>query len=113
MISLTKFKPYPMHEIINPEYVGLEENVGENKVKDMEGCYSVRTICGRVPRYKRIKVTYQDREGKMVEKEEEGFYARVLQHEIDHLNGILIIDRLEPADQMNNHKNPAPAELLA
>eukprot|EP00092_Neocalanus_flemingeri_P028424 GFUD01030865.1.p1 GENE.GFUD01030865.1~~GFUD01030865.1.p1 ORF type:complete len:213 (-),score=66.69 GFUD01030865.1:159-719(-) len=106
-------KPYPMHAIINPEYVGLGEDGAEDRVKDMEGCYSVKSICGLVPRYNRVRLTYQDKEGRMVEKEEEGFYARVLQHEIDHLNGTLIIDRLEPCDRMNNLKNPAPEELLA
>ena len=102
-------KPYPMHEIINPEYEGVKEDM----VKGMEGCYSVRSTCGQVTRYNKIRVTYQDREGRKVDKEEEGFYARVLQHEIDHLNGTLIIDRLQPSERMDNFKNPAPEELPA
>lgn len=86
-------RTYPMHTIINPEYIGIEEGY---KVSDFEGCYSVKSVYGKVPRYQTIKVKYQNITGETIEETVSGFYARVLQHEIDHLNGLLITDRLTP-----------------
>jgi peptide deformylase len=86
-------RTYPMHTIINPEYIGIEEG---SKVSDFEGCYSVKSVYGKVPRYQTIKVKYQNITGETIEETVSGFYARVLQHEIDHLNGLLITDRLTP-----------------
>lgn len=83
----------PMHVIINATYEPIES---EGKYSDFEACYSVNSVMGKVPRYNAIKVRYQDETGKEVSKIEKGFYARVLQHEIDHLNGLLITDRLTP-----------------
>lgn len=83
-------KPYPMHTIINPSYEGLDKS---KIAKDFEGCYSVKSKAGDVPRFEKIKLKYYDEDGKLYESIESGFYARVLQHEIDHLNGVLIIDR--------------------
>lgn len=59
-----------------------------------EGCLSVPDWVGVVPRAKRIKVNYQERDGTPVTLEASGFEARVIQHEIDHLNGILFTDRV-------------------
>lgn len=84
---------YPMHVIINAKYEPIEN---EGKYEDFEGCYSVTSVYGKVPRYNAIKVTYQNEEGEEISKIAKGFYARVLQHEIDHLNGLLITDRLTP-----------------
>ncbi|MGQ3888398.1 peptide deformylase [Legionella sp. CNM-1927-20] len=86
-------KPYPLHVLFNPAYTPLKDN---EKFADFEACYSVASKSGKVPRYKAIKLTYFDETGAQHETIEEGFYARVLQHEIDHLNGTLIIDRLTP-----------------
>jgi peptide deformylase len=86
-------KIYPMHTLINAEYEPVED---QGKYRDFEACYSVKTICGQVPRYNVIKVKYQNEEGIEISKIEAGFYARVLQHEIDHLNGILITDVFTP-----------------
>jgi peptide deformylase len=86
-------KIYPMHTIINAEYEPVKD---QGKYSDFEACYSVKTICGQVPRYNIIKVKYQNEEGLEISKIETGFYARVLQHEIDHLNGVLITDVLTP-----------------
>lgn len=84
---------YPVHAIINASY----EPIGENDIHaDFEACYSVESIAGNVQRYKTIKASYQDQHGNLIVKTAKGFYARVLQHEIDHLNGILITDRLTP-----------------
>lgn len=86
-------RTYPMHVLINPEYQAIDE---QDKKSDFEGCYSVKSVYGKVPRYNKISLTYQDEAGKKIEKIVEGFYARVLQHEIDHVNGLLITDRLTP-----------------
>jgi peptide deformylase len=84
---------YPMHTIINAEYEPIKD---QGEYRDFEACYSVKTICGQVPRYNAIKVKYQNEEGLEISKIETGFYARVFQHEIDHLNGVLITDVLTP-----------------
>lgn len=86
-------EPKAIHVILNPEYETLLE---EGEYRDFEGCYSVNSVMGKVPRAKAIRVCYYTEEGVRVEAVERGFYARVLQHEIDHLNGVLIIDRLTP-----------------
>lgn len=84
---------YPVHVLINPSYEPIES---EGTVADYEGCYSIASIAGKVPRYQSIKVHYTDEQGQKHHQIETGFYARVVQHEIDHLNGILISDRLTP-----------------
>lgn len=84
---------YPMHILINPTYLEMPE---ASKHSDFEACYSVKSKAGKVPRYKQIKLTYFDETGQFHEQIAEGFYARVLQHEVDHLNGVLITDRLTP-----------------
>lgn len=82
---------YPMHVMINPSYEAMQETP---IVYDFEACYSVPHKAGKVPRYKEIKLSFYDKSGLYHQQVERGFYARVLQHEIDHLNGILIVDRL-------------------
>lgn len=86
-------KFYPMHIMINPNY---EPVAGSIMTQDFEGCYSVSSKSGKVPRYEQIAVSYYDESGQLHQQIEEGFYARVLQHEIDHLNGFLILDRFTP-----------------
>jgi peptide deformylase len=81
--------------MINPTI--LEEN-GEEI--DEEGCLSVPGSILAIPRAPRIVVEYLDPEGKKQVLRASGFTARVLQHEIDHLNGILIIDRLEAEERL-------------
>lgn len=78
--------------IINPEIIEVSE---EDIVKDWEGCLSIPGIRGLVPRYNSIKVRHLDREGKQVEKKYNGFPARIFQHEFDHLEGLVFLDRLE------------------
>lgn len=82
---------YPLHVLINPQYEKLENSSIEY---DFESCYSVSSKAGKVPRYDQIKLSYYDESGDFHQSIEKGFYARVLQHEIDHLNGFLITDRL-------------------
>ncbi|MDI1352100.1 MAG: peptide deformylase, partial [bacterium] len=82
---------YPMHVLINPSYEPVE---GSTIKYDFEACYSVKNLAGKVPRFEQIRVTFFDEEGNYHKVVETGFYARVLQHEIDHINGFLISDLL-------------------
>ncbi len=66
----------------------------EGSQVDEEGCLSVPELTSKVRRYKKITVTYQDLAGKQVELTTEDRFAVVLQHEIDHINGILFLDHL-------------------
>lgn len=77
-------------EMINPVIL---ESSGENIAE--EGCLSYPGYFGKVPRAENVKVKYCDREGKEIIIERSGKMARCLQHEIDHLNGILFIDRMK------------------
>lgn len=76
--------------LINPEIVEAD---GEFISED-EGCLSVPEFRATVKRFNRVKVTAQDIEGNPMELNEEGFPAVVLQHEIDHLKGVLFINRI-------------------
>ena len=77
--------PVPFTVLINPELIPLsaEEEAG------WEGCLSVPGLRGMVPRWKHLRYAGQDASGKRFEREVEGFHARVVQHECDHLDGIL------------------------
>ena len=81
---------------INPEITKYEGKVEQ----DFEGCLSVPNIYGKVPRYTKVRVRAQDINGKYFRVTAEGFLARVFQHEIDHTNGIVFIDRIK--DQPKN-----------
>ena len=63
-------------------------------VEDFEGCLSVKSIYGKVPRYSKIRVKAMNLDGEEVRIKAEGFLARVLQHEIDHCNGLVFIDHI-------------------
>ena len=76
--------------IINPEI----SMAGPEVVEDWEGCLSIPDIRGRVPRVRDIVVRAFDRKGERVEIRASGFSARVIQHETDHLDGVLFFDRM-------------------
>ncbi len=61
--------------------------------EDYEGCLSVKDIYGKVPRHTKVRVKALDLNNKLIRLKAEGFLARVFQHEIDHLDGILFIDK--------------------
>jgi peptide deformylase len=77
--------PVPYTEIVNP----ILTPVGEAMEEDWEGCLSVPGLRGRVPRYTALRYTGFDPTGHPIEREVTGFHARVVQHECDHLDGIL------------------------
>ena len=76
---------------INPE---IERYEGEI-VSEYEGCLSVKDLYGKVPRYSKVRIKAKDIEGNVVRLTAEGFLARVFQHEIDHMNGKLFVDRIK------------------
>lgn len=80
--------------LINPEITKAEGK----PVLDHEGCLSVKDIYGLVPRYPKVRVKALDLEGRELRFKAEGFLARVLQHEIDHTNGLLFIDHNKDTD---------------
>jgi peptide deformylase len=80
----------PLMALINPEVAV----VGDATEEDWEGCLSIPDIRGRVPRARQIVVQAYDRRGKRMELRASGFTARVIQHETDHLNGVLFFDRM-------------------
>jgi peptide deformylase len=82
--------------VINPEIVVL----GADVVEDWEGCLSIPDIRGRVPRAREIKVRALDRGGARIELSAHDFPARVIQHEADHLDGVLFFDRMRSLESM-------------
>jgi peptide deformylase len=81
----------PFHVIINPEITLL----GEDSADFYEGCLSLSGFSAVVPRARRVRVAYLDERGEPQSVEASGWYARILQHEIDHLRGTLYIDRMK------------------
>ena len=63
-------------------------------IEDWEGCLSIPELRGRVPRYPKLRVDALDRHGKPIQFTAEGFFARVIQHEFDHLMGHVYLDRM-------------------
>jgi peptide deformylase len=85
-------KPVPFHVIVNPQ---LKVGDGE-KVSFYEGCLSLAGFTAVVPRARSVRVECLDHRGEPEMIEASGWYARILQHEIDHLNGTVYIDRMHP-----------------
>jgi peptide deformylase len=77
--------------LINPEFV-----LREGEEEEEEGCLSVEDFRSNVVRYARVRVRATGRDGNAYEIEGEGLLARALQHELDHLDGLLFIDRISP-----------------
>ena len=90
MLRERERRPVPFHVIINP---ALAE-VGTEKAEFFEGCLSLSGFSALVPRARQVRVTCLDEHGERQVIEASGWYARILQHEIDHLNGMLYIDRM-------------------
>jgi len=94
-LRLLVYDPQPEPEtrsarvVINPEIV-----LREGSVVGEEGCLSVPQFYGDVVRAERVVVRFQDGEGAVHEEDREGLVARILQHEIDHLDGVVFLDRM-------------------
>ena len=80
----------PLAVLVNP---ALEPLAGE-PLFDWEGCLSIPDLRGLVPRHRAVRLRGLDRHGKPVDRVVEGFESRIVQHEFDHLNGVLYLDRM-------------------
>ncbi|MGB3202457.1 MAG: peptide deformylase [Nodosilinea sp.] len=77
--------------MINPRLVSASDDLEMG----WEGCLSVPGVRGRVPRHRAVEVEYRDRHGRLQQREWEGFVARIFQHEADHLEGRVFLDRVQ------------------
>lgn len=96
--------------MLNPKILAHSTEIA----KGWEGCLSIPGIRGLVPRYQVIEVEYTDRDGKPQKQELTDFVARIFQHELDHLDGIVFLDRLESTHdiitEQEYQKRVAPSE---
>ena len=101
--------PVPFHVIINPKI----ELVGDASIQFFEGCLSLSGFSALVPRSRQVRVTYRDEHAQEKSILATGGYARILQHEIDHLRGTLYIDKMQPRsfssfENLNRYWKPKP-----
>lgn len=92
LIVVQPYEDQPAHALVNPEIISRsdEEDVA------IEGCLSIGEVNVEVSRALEIRIRAQDLAGTEFEADVEGFAARVIQHEVDHLDGVLILDRATP-----------------
>lgn len=88
---ILNYDNYKWQLFINPKV----EPVGFTKISSIEGCLSVPNREGEVMRYKKVKVKYQDADGNWKTEKFKNFNAVAIQHEVDHLDGILFIDKID------------------
>ncbi len=98
----------PFTVLVNPKIVLLTREVEE----DWEGCLSVPGMRGLVPRYTKLRYSGFDEHGNAVERVAEGFHARVVQHECDHLDGILYPQRMTDLSKLGFNEELFPGEEL-
>ena len=103
VMGMDKNARYPMKEAfpltfaINPEIIVTDSDATDS----WEGCLSIPNIRGKLVRHANIILRALDRDGKTYSKELTGFAAIVAQHELDHLNGVLFIDRMENMESLS------------
>ena len=102
-------EPVPFTVLVNPKIVMLTREVES----DWEGCLSVPGMRGVVPRYTKLRYTGTDEEGNPIDRVAEGFHARVVQHECDHLDGILYPQRMSDMSTFGFTKELFPDEEIA
>lgn len=99
----------PFTVLVNPKITLLTREVES----DWEGCLSVPGMRGKVPRYTKLRYTGTDEEGNPIDRVAEGFHARVVQHECDHLDGILYPQRMTDMGTFGFTKELFPDEEIA
>ena len=99
----------PFTVLVNPELFALDEAVQEG----WEGCLSVPGMRGLVPRYRYLRYTGMDAEGRPIDRSVSDFHARVVQHEVDHLDGILYPRRIRDLTQFGFTDTLFPGQDLA
>jgi peptide deformylase len=82
---------FPLTFVVNPRVTSHQDATEDA----WEGCLSVPGIRGKVPRLERIELEAQERNGELFRRSLQGFPARVVQHEVDHLDGLIFIDRMK------------------
>jgi peptide deformylase len=97
-------EPIPETVLINPQIDILDDQ----RLSDWEGCLSVPGLRGRVSRYRRIRYGGYDETGAFFSREVSDFHARVVQHEVDHLDGILFPQRMEDLRQLGFEQDLFP-----
>jgi peptide deformylase len=95
-LTLLEREPVPFHVIVNPK-ITLRDG---KRAVFFEGCLSVTGLVGMVPRAREVHVDALNEKGEPISIDARGWYARILQHEIDHLHGALCIDRVYPRTLM-------------
>jgi len=121
--------PIPLHVVINPMLTPLAGEL----VYDWEGCLSIPDLRGLVPRHPAVRVRGLDRLGQALDYVAQGFEARIVQHEHDHLNGVVFLDRMrdlkglafrdewerymaagaaEPPDPFDPHPRSSPSQAV-
>lgn len=93
-----KDKPERNLALINPTI----KSFGGKKTRQEEGCLSLPGVHADITRPEKCVVHHFDVDGNEVEKEYDGFVARIIQHEYDHLQGVLLVDRMTPSDKLRN-----------
>jgi peptide deformylase len=101
-------EPVPDTVLINPELTPLSEEEEEG----WEGCLSVPGMRGLVPRWRRLRYCGFDEKGASLEREVDGFHARVVQHEVDHLDGILYPMRIRDFTRFGFNEALFPGQEL-
>jgi peptide deformylase len=99
-------EPVPFTVLVNPKLVMLTREIEE----DWEGCLSVPGMRGVVPRYTKLRYSGFDADGNPIEREATGFHARVVQHECDHLDGILYPQRMTDLSKLGFIEELFPGE---
>ena len=99
----------PFTVLVNPKLVMLTRDVEE----DWEGCLSVPGMRGVVPRYTKLRYSGFDEDGNPIERVADGFHARVVQHEVDHLDGILYPQRMTDMSKFGFTEELFPGEEIA
>jgi peptide deformylase len=98
----------PATVLINPQLQPL----GEQMLQDWEGCLSVPGMRGLVPRYQQLHYRGVDEQGRAIDRRVSGFHARVVQHEVDHLDGILYPMRMTDMSQFGFNEELFPGQGL-
>ena len=91
----------PLTAMINPKW----EKLSDETDVQFEACLSVPAIAGKVERFKHITLQYYNEQGENIEKEIHGFFARLLQHECDHLDGFTLLNRVREKDGFATKEN--------
>lgn len=90
-----------MEDVMPLVFINPELELEGDKVSDSEGCLSIHDVQANVRRPSIVKATLPQLDGSVIELESDGLLARALQHEVDHLNGILFTDRISPAAKVS------------